>query len=260
MFRSAFCDTVRLVIYEDDPCDIFKCAVSLFIFPKRIEIILETLMKQFFLITILSFLTLTSALAAEDNQPVPASSETTPAIEHRETLIVNQKKPFRYLVGMGFTSGGDTLFDASYSDGSTDSVTAGGELMFYGGVDYRLNDVVSLQGTLGYHFDSTKPATNGEVSFNRWPLELLAYYHVKESFRLGGGFRIINNPKLEGSGIASSVSESYANTMGLVIEGEYLVGPTFGIKLRHVSEKYKVSGGSSSIDGSHLGILASFYF
>lgn len=217
-------------------------------------------MKQFFVCTILSFLTLSSALAAEDNQPVPASSETTPAIEHRETLIVNQKKPFRYLVGMGLTSGGDKLVTLGYSDGSTDSISAGSGLVFYGGVDYRLNDIISLQGTLGYHFDSTKLASNGEATFSRWPLELLAYYHVKEAFRLGGGFRIVNGSKVEGSGIASAANASFTSTLGLVIEGEYLIGPTFGIKLRHVNEKYKVSGGSGSIDGSHLGILASFYF
>ena len=65
---------------------------------------------------------------------------------------------------------------------------------------------------------------------------------------------------MDGSGIASNVNGSFASTLGLVIEGEYLISPLLGIKLRHVSEKYKPSGGSGSIDGSHLGVLASFYF
>ena len=98
------------------------------------------------------------------------------------------------------------------------------------------------------------------MTFSRWPLELLAYYHVKEAFRIGEGVRLVNSPKVKGSGIASNLTGSFENTLGLVVEGEYLFASRFGVKVRYVSEKYKQSGRPVSFDGSHVGVLASFYF
>lgn len=214
-------------------------------------------MRQQLLSAIFSLFMLTSAFAAEDSQPVfDRGDTTTPG----ESQIPQQAKSLRFLLGAGLTFGGDTLATVSYIDGSSDSVTAGDGLVFYGGLDYRLDDAISLQGTLGYHFDSTKPATNGEVTFSRIPLELLAYYHINDAFRLGGGIRIVTGPKLEGSGIASSANWTFDNTVGMIIEGEYLLHRTFGIKLRHVSERYQPSGSPVSIDGSHFGVLANLYF
>jgi hypothetical protein len=214
-------------------------------------------MRQQLLFAIFSLFMLKSAFAAEDIQQVTNQSDTTMA---SASQIVEQTKPLRFLLGAGLTFGGDTLATVSYTDGSTDSITAGGGLMFYGGLDYRLDDAISLQGNLGLHLDTTKPASNGEVTFGRLPLELLAYYHLSDAFRLGGGIRIVSGAKLKGSGIAGNAYQKFDNTIGMIIEGEYLLHRTFGIKLRHVSERYQPSGSPVSYSGSHFGVLANLYF
>jgi len=212
------------------------------------------------LLTIFSLVMLTSVAAAEDSQPATGTGGAAAAEADSTSQIAPEKKALRFLLGAGLTFGGDTLGTMTYSDGSTDSISAGGTIMVYGGLDYRFDDRISLQGTVGFHFDSTKPATNGDVTFSRFPLELLVCYHASDAIRIGGGARFVNSPEITGTGIASGVNQTFNNTIGMIIEGEYLLDPSFGIKLRHVSETYHPTGNSTSIDGSHFGVLANFYF
>lgn len=214
-------------------------------------------MKQQLPLAILLLVMLTSAFAAEDTAINPGGTATADVAAPSQ--VPQPPKPLRFLLGAGLTFGGDTLVTASYTNGSSDSITAGGFVMIYGGLDYRLDDAISFQGTLGYHVD-TITAQNGDVTFSRIPLELLAYYQLNDAFRFGGGARIVNSPELKGSGIAGNINGTFDNTVGLVIEGEYMMHRTFGIKLRHVSEHYQPSGSPVSVDGSHFGVLANLYF
>lgn len=224
-------------------------------------------MKRCLLFAILILSPLISIAATENGSadinpglnPSPNSGDTASVVDVTTDQPAAHKKPIDIVLGLGLTFGGDTLFSATYTDGSSDSISAGGGLLIYGGFDYHFNDTVSFQSTLGYHFDTTKQASNGSVTFSRIPLELLAYYHVNDVFRLGGGMRIVNSAKLKGDGIAGNVNYSFENTTGLVIESEYKFGPTFGLKLRHVRESYRPLGGTGTFNGNHFGILASLY-
>ena len=216
-------------------------------------------MKHLLLFTLLSLASLTSSLAAEDSQLLPSSSNTEMAVASDNGQVAKPEKPLHIVLGGGATSGGDTLATFAYTDGSTDTLKAGSGLLFHAGLDYRLSDRASLQGTLGYHFDSTKYAKNGSATFSRIPLDLLAYYHVSDAFRIGGGPRMVFGSKLKGSGVVSGINSSFDNTIGVVIEGEYRVIPMLGIKIRHVTEKYRQSGSPTDFDGSHFGILVNFY-
>ena len=216
-------------------------------------------MKQQSLFAILLLATMTSAYAAEESQPTLEQGGVTPVIADSAKQIAAKKKPLSIVLGVGVTFGGDTLGTAVYADGSTDSIKAGSGLLLHTGLDYRLNEAISLQGTLGYHFDTTMAASNGSATFSRIPLDLLAYYHVSDSFRVGGGPRTVFSPKIKTSGVASGNDVSFDNTIGLVIEGEYMPLRMLGVKLRYVSEKYKPSGSSYSFDGSHFGVLLNVY-
>lgn len=201
----------------------------------------------------------TSVYAEDDHQAVSNAVDEVNANDEGAAEVMPPKR-LRYLLGGGFTFGGDKLATVTYTDGSTDSITAGGMFDIHAGIDYRLNDDISLQGTLGYHFDLTKHASNGDVTFSRFPLEMMAYYHSSDVFRIGGGTRIVLNPKVEGTGLGSGLNMSFSNTFGLVVEGEYMVVPELGIKVRYVREKYKANGLSGSINGNHIGILTNLYF
>lgn len=168
--------------------------------------------------------------------------------------------PFRFLLGAGLTFGGDTLINVPFTNGSSDSVRAGGLIQLYGGGEYRFNEALALKATLGYHFNQTRDASNGRVRFTRVPLDLLALYNVNDKVRLGAGAQFVSGPELRGSGVASNVSQKYDSTVGAIVEGEYLFTPHVGLELRYVSEKFTPSGGGAKVDGSHAGVMFNYYF
>jgi hypothetical protein len=166
----------------------------------------------------------------------------------------------RPLLGMGFTFGGDKLFTADFTDGSSDTVRAGGLVMLYGGVEFRATDALAVQATVGYHADSTRAASNGSIRVGRYPVDVLALYSVTDKVRLGGGVEFVNSPKLSGSGVVGDFTVRFNNTTGVVLEGEYLFTPKFGMKARAASIKYKLDGASEKIDGSYGGLMLNYYF
>lgn len=168
--------------------------------------------------------------------------------------------PLRFLAGAGLTFGGDTLANVQFSNGSSENIKGGGLFVIYGGLEYRVGTAVSLQATVGYHVDDTSAASNGSVRFSRVPVDLLAFYHVNDQVRIGGGVQMVNGPELKGSGVASNVNLKFDNATGGVIEGEYLFNPKMGAKLRYVSVKFKPEGGGAKADGSHLGLMFNYYF
>ena len=168
--------------------------------------------------------------------------------------------PFKFLLGAGLTFGGDTLITVPFTDGSSDDIKAGGLIHLYGGGEYRFSDVFALQATIGYHINDTKAASNGSVRFTRIPVDLLGLYSLTDKVRIGGGAQFVSGPELKGSGVASNVNQKFDSTTGVVVEGEYLFTPHTGLKLRYVSEKFTPEGGGEKIDGSHVGVMFSYYF
>jgi hypothetical protein len=165
----------------------------------------------------------------------------------------------RGILGMGLTTGGDTLASIQYTDGSTDDIRAGGLVHVYGGLEVRLTPQVTMQGTIGYQVDETSSNSNGSLRFSRYPVELLAHVQISPNVRVGGGVRFVNDAKVSGGGVLSGVEIDYASTTGGVIEGEYLVTPSIGLKLRFVGEKYTPSAGGPSADGNHVGFYFNWY-
>ncbi len=223
-------------------------------------------MKKIFLngfVALIAAAAAASVHAAEDpGRPLVVAQSNVQVVEE----VRNQPnpypnyKPLRFLMGLGLTVGGDTLATVQYSDGSTDKLKAGGDVLFYAGADYRFNDFFSLEGNVGYHLASTKLARNGEATFKRVPVEFLLHYYVNENLRFGAGARFVNSPevKIDFSN-STNIRQSFSSTVGQVIEAEYLAQP-FGIKLRYVTEKYKIDNTPVSIDGNHVGLLVSYYF
>ena len=147
------------------------------------------------------------------------------------------------------------LFSPTQAD--VDHIRAGGLVYLTAGVDYHIIPEFSLQGTINYHVDDAS-AWNGDLKFERFPIELIGYYQPNPVFRVGGGVRYTVSPKLSSNGNAPEANASYANTTSAVVEAEYFVEPDCGIKMRYVHETFKTRG--REIDGSHIGISANFYF
>jgi hypothetical protein len=178
---------------------------------------------------------------------------------HAQTVApVYSPKPLRFLLGMGLSGGGDELASAEYTNGDTVNIHAGGLIYFTAGVDYHFTPQFSLQGTVNYHVDRAN-ARNGDVKFERFPVELIGYYQPNPSWRVGGGVRYTSSSKLSGSGAGSRLRADFDGTTSAVVEAEYFTSPNLGIKLRYVNETFK-SRGYEDVDGSHVGVSANFYF
>lgn len=168
-------------------------------------------------------------------------------------------KQLRFTVGAGLTFGGDKLATASYTNGGEIDIRAGSMVALAAGADYRISPEVSLQATVGFHVDDAT-ARNGDVRFQRFPIELLAYYNVSPQWRIGGGARYVSSPKLSSSGAASIGNYTFENAVSGVLEGEYAMSSSIGIKLRYVQEKFERQLDGRKFDANHVGVLANFYF
>ena len=165
----------------------------------------------------------------------------------------------RFFVGAGLTGGGDKLATARYERLGNVDIRAGGLLAFTGGVDYTVSPQFALQASIGYHVDQAH-ADNGEIRFQRFPIELLAYYTPAPQWRLGAGARYLADPKLSSSGAGYIGDYQFDSSTGGIVEAEYMVSPQIGVKVRYVAEKLQFKNSSAEVDGNHVGIFANFYF
>jgi hypothetical protein len=173
----------------------------------------------------------------------------------------NQPNPLRFMVGIGLTAGGDNVATVQYTDGSSSNISAGTGVQMMTGLDYRIDQNFSAQATIGYQTQIAH-ASNGDLSFDRFPIELLGYYHINNQWRVGGGVRFVNSPKLNGSGAGAGYTEDYNSSTGFILEAEYFPMPRLGIKFRAVKQSYTPSGqyNAASINGDHAGVFADYYF
>ena len=170
------------------------------------------------------------------------------------------ERPIRGFVGIGVSDGGDKLATVQWSNGDTTNIKAGGLVDLRGGVDIRLGDSpFSLQASLVW-FSHRAGGDNGSVTFERYPLELAGFWRAGENFRLGAGVRRAGDGKLRGRGAASNIgTTTFDSQLGYLLEGEWLVGRTYGFALRYVGEEYTAPNGAK-VDGSHIGLRMNVYF
>lgn len=167
-------------------------------------------------------------------------------------------KPLHFLLGAGLSAGGDKLASALYTNGQSIDIRAGSGVYLTAGADYRIHPQFSIQATVNYHVDDTN-ASNDNIRFERYPIELLGYYHVNQQWRVGGGVRYVSGPKLHSSGVFRGLDFEFDSTTSGVVEAEYFYSPRLGIKLRYVNESFKAAR-MGDFDGSHVGASANFYF
>ena len=168
-------------------------------------------------------------------------------------------KPLRFVAGAGITYGGETIVTAHYVDGDDIDIDAGGSVAFLVGLDYRINPQFSVQGTVGYHVDNAG-GNNGNVRFERVPVELLGYYHVNDKVRVGGGLRYVTAAALRTSGVADIGDYEFKDTTSSVAEIEYLYSHQLGFKLRYVNDRFKDKTFGDKVRGDHVGAFVNFYF
>jgi opacity protein-like surface antigen len=179
------------------------------------------------------------------------------AADHAADMAPN---PLRFMVGIGLTAGGENIATVRYTDGSSSNISSGTGVQLMVGADYRISESFSVQGSVGYQAIFTPRASNGDASFTRYPIELLGYYHPDQHWRLGGGVRFVESPRLNASGAAADIGEDFKNTTGAVLEVEYFFTPHASVKVRGVKESYTPTWGGQKISGNHGGVFGDYYF
>lgn len=184
-----------------------------------------------------------------------------------------QSSNWRFLVGVGVADGGETITSGNIVTDGTNKLTpytikAGGGTQLRAGLEYRLMDRLSLQGSLGYVV-SDPMGYNGSLTYTAVPVEFMAFLNVTESLRVGAGVRKTHG-ELKGTGVASawSVNGTYTGSAAGVVEAQYLFGSgdaktsaqrtQFGISIRAVNETLTHDG--LSINGNHYEVGAALYF
>ncbi|MGE0801369.1 MAG: hypothetical protein AB7G13_13515 [Lautropia sp.] len=188
-----------------------------------------------------------------------AALTVMPPTDAAAQQIIEDLRPVRFFAGFGLTAGGDRLATARYRYYRDESVHAGGLLQLHAGIEFRMAPGVTGALSAGYHADGTS-GWRGSYSFDRWPIEALAHVAVAPRWRVGGGARLVLNPRLRSDGDFPDVNERFKNALGGVVEVEYRFTDLIGLKLRGVAERYKSKQALPSADGNHVGLVMNFYF
>jgi hypothetical protein len=170
------------------------------------------------------------------------------------TAGANEVRP---MLKLGYDTGGDTLVTVVFINGERRSIKAN-EGFYFGGGMSLVSDDKTLEGelTLSYKFQSIK-ATNGDVTWSRFPLEGLVFYRFPK-VRVGGGFTYHLNPKLAGGGVVSGLSTNFNNAFGSILEGDYRLTEKMNLGLRFTFLNYTVGGASASSNGVGINFSGSF--
>jgi len=167
-------------------------------------------------------------------------------------------------VGAGF--GGDELASGTYTNGNTFSIKAGNGATLAAGVSIPVSDLVDVQLSVGYQSTSTN-ASNGDISFKRYPVEALGFYKLNSNWRVGGGLRSATSAKLSTSGVAGMLgSYDFTPSVGVVLEAQYLFDKganqrgQFGLSGRYVSESFEENSTKAKFNGNHVGFSLVFYY
>lgn len=163
---------------------------------------------------------------------------------------------------MAIEGGGARLAKVTMTDGSTQSLSAGGLFGIGAGLVYMPTGTpVAFEATLGYKVDDVT-ASNGQLKFARWPIEFLASY-VAERHRIGGGLAYHTSPTYTCDiGGFCSDKVTFDNSVGAVVQygyGDYGGRFVWDVGARITFITYRGSG-LNSVSGNSVGGFVSFGF
>lgn len=166
------------------------------------------------------------------------------------------------VVQLGVTVGGDELVELevenSFGRDSDEEIRAGELFLAAGGIAYQINQF-EVQATIGFYGDGIF-ADNGDASFTRWPLELMAFWRF-EYIRVGAGVTQHFNPQFEldiDNGAKSDVD--FDDATGFLFQVEYLINDNISVGLRHTVIDYEIERRAMQINGDNTGVVATYRF
>lgn len=182
------------------------------------------------------------------------------------------EKRAKFLAGVGYTFGGDTLagYEITPVNGSGptyhEDLSGGAGLILNAGGELLLTNSLRVQGLIAFHADHVN-GINGEATYRRAPIELLAHWRATDNWWIGGGVRKstrgafdISRKALSSGSTDFSYKERIHFSTAFVLEGEYAINKNWGIKLRAVKESGRFETATEDFNADHMGLIATYYF
>jgi hypothetical protein len=161
----------------------------------------------------------------------------------------------RMVADAGIAAGGDKLETVVFNNGDTRDIYAGDGLLADFGVQHNFAySNWSLKATVGFDYRGVN-ASNANISFTRYPLDLIALYNVG-SQHFGFGLTEHLSPELDNDGLAPNVN--FNSAAGVILQYQYSM-----ITVRATGIHYTVSGncpGNCSVNGGNLGVFFTVVF
>ena len=168
---------------------------------------------------------------------------------------------FHWIVTAAITDGGDDLAKVQFKNSNSEKIKAGGLLMAGGGILITPpQSMFSLQFTANYYFDSIT-AKNGDASFDRYPVELIAFANMGQH-RIGLGITEHFSPHadFDFDGFPKS-SVDFDDATGYIIQYDYKLFDEMWVGLRYTGITYTVSDmHDQDVDGNNIGLTALYQF
>ena len=161
----------------------------------------------------------------------------------------------------GIHFGGDELARATYTNGSTTTIDAGALFSLGVGVGLDLAPNVESRITFGIKTDDTT-ASNGDISFTRYPIDVLFLYKTGD-WKLGAGITYHLNPKLEGGGVVSGLRADFDDALGVLLEADYDLRIMYlGARVTFIEYESipTATVRRATIDGNSIGFVAGVRF
>jgi hypothetical protein len=160
---------------------------------------------------------------------------------------------------LGVGTGGDKLAEVEYDHGDDGEVRGGGLLLAGVGVNHQFDNNWEVQATLNYLYDGAD-ADNGDVSFTRWPIDLLAFYRAG-NHRFGGGLTYHMNPEFEiDVDYVADGTVDFDDALGFVLEYDYFFTENLSLGVRGTVIDYEASDVDEEISGNSIGLVFNGYF
>jgi len=145
---------------------------------------------------------LTAPLAA---QKPGTLADTRGAAPHR----------FAWVLDATFEYGGDPVVEVTFTDGSTQKITAGQGGTFSFGADFRPTPNLGLRTLVGWKF-ATSAADNVTLLLTRVPVEAVASWYFTPDVRLGVGGTYHAAVNFDGGGLGPNLA--FDPAMGATVE------------------------------------------
>ncbi len=163
----------------------------------------------------------------------------------------------KFVSELSFHTGGDELAKATFINGDTKSINAGGGIQFAIGTKIDLSSNTFIKALLGYNFHS-ESVPNGSAEWKYVPMSIM-YFKKTRQWYLGTGLTQHITPNLSGTGDIGFLNVDYKDALGLVIEANYRSSSNGYIGFRYTMITY-VSEFNNKVEGNNIGlVMGGFY-